>query len=72
MIINHNYCTKLVPLFILIYNIRSHIHKIRILGYFETTLRPTQAPIPCVQGDFVSVRASETMASGNIHLESGI
>jgi len=30
MIINHNWCIKLVPLVIFIYDARSHIHKIRL------------------------------------------
>ena len=43
-----------------------------MLRYFETTLGPTQARIQFVQRDFVSVMASESMASGKIHLACGI
>jgi len=46
--------------------------KIRMSRYLETTPGPTQAPIQCVQGDFVLVRASELTASGKIPLASGI
>jgi len=37
MIINHNSCIKLVPLVILIYDARSHIHQITI---FSSNINP--------------------------------